>query len=314
MSDKKITICDVGLRDGLQGERLLLSAEQKIQLLGSLYDAGARYLEIGSFVRADIIPQMATTAELAAHAVEIADLKSNALIFNERGLEEAITSGVSGVCIVSIITDKLAEKNSRKSSSELHGVAKLLVQRARSAGLFVRIDVAPAWLCPFEGEVDSLLVLNRCGEYLESGADELALSDTIGHADPLRVGHLCAEFIRLFGAGRLAVHLHDTQGLGLANAYAALSEGVRIFDSSFGGLGGCPFAPGAAGNLATEDLLLLAEKLGYATGIDAQRLWSTVEFAELMLGVGLGGRTGAWWRRQFQQPDVSTRRENVCTH
>jgi len=296
MSDKILLVCDVGLRDGLQGEKLLLSAEQKIQLLDSLYSAGARYLEIGSFVRAEMVPQMATTAELVAHAVKRENLKSNVLIFNERGLDQAIASGVSGVCIVSIVSDMLAERNSGKRSSELHGVVKLLIQRARSAGLFVRVDVAPAWICPFEGVIDSSLVLARCDEYLADGADELALADTIGHADPVMVGRLCAEFIRLFGSGRIAVHLHDTQGLGLANAYSALAEGVRIFDSSFGGLGGCPFAPGAAGNLATEDLLLLAEKLGYSTGIDADRLLDTVEMAELMLGVTLGGRTRSWWR------------------
>jgi hydroxymethylglutaryl-CoA lyase len=169
-----------------------------------------------------------------------------------------------------------------------------VLSRARQDGVGRRVYLAPAWVCPFEGMVEPDHVVS-CAELVADDDVEIALADTIGHADPLSVGRLFDRFARRFGAARLAAHLHDTQGLALANAAAALAAGVRTIDASVGGLGGCPFAPGAAGNLATCDLVLMLEKMGFDTGVDLARLHEVVSDAERALGRPLGGRSRAWW-------------------
>lgn len=294
-----LTLWEVGPRDGLQSEKKMLSVESKRELVSALMEAGLRKIEVGSFVKA--IPQLADSDELvrslADHSLRKQTILTG-LIFNSKGLQRALAAGVDGVCIVAIPSDTLSQRNAGVGASEGMKRALDLADEAKSQGLFVRVDIATAWVCPFEGATPQERIFEFAGEFLnKSQVDEVALADTIGHAHPLQVQSLFAMLVDKFGAAKLAAHFHDTQGLALANVIAAYTVGVRIFDSSLGGLGGCPFAPGAAGNLATEDLVLMAQKFSDA-GVDQvslAALWRIVESMEKQVGRSLGGRSRSWW-------------------
>jgi hydroxymethylglutaryl-CoA lyase len=192
-------------------------------------------------------------------------------------------------------SDVFSRKNTRNSAREALETCRRLVHRAHRDGVRTRVYLMTAWVCPFTGPTPPERALGFAQEIWEMEIDELAIADTIGYANPLEVGRLCESIGRRTAMEQLAVHLHDTQALGLANTTTAISAGVRTFDSSVGGLGGCPFAPGAAGNLATEDLVFLAYKMGMGSGIDLQKLWDIVHHMEDLLDRPLGGRIRAWW-------------------
>ena len=181
--------------------------------------------------------------------------------------------------------------------------ARKLLEWAHRDNLWTRVYISTAWVCPFEGPVRPDKTIAYAEKLWEMGLDELAVADTIGHANPLEVGQLMEQLGKRLDMNKLAVHLHDTQALGLANTTAAIQAGVRIHDSSIGGLGGCPFAPGAAGNLATEDLVFLAYKLGLGTGVDFVRLWDVVAEVEQMVKRPVGGRVRAWWESEGRLMD-----------
>jgi hydroxymethylglutaryl-CoA lyase len=293
-----LAVCDVGPRDGLQNQPVPVSTADKLRLIGLLHAAGVRAIEATSFVSPQAVPQMADADEVMPGTAGFADLRALALLMNEKGYERARAAGTRAITVVAVCSDGLALKNNRRPSRETIETAKRIVALARPDGVYTRVCLATAWHCPYDGKVDRGRVLDYAQEIWELGVDELSVADTIGHAQPFEVRELSRQLVDRFDARRISVHLHDTQGLGLANAFAALDAGVRMLDASVGGLGGCPFAKGAAGNLATEDLVLMAEKAGLETGIDLDEIWRAAEAAELMVQRPTGGRSKGWWTAQ----------------
>ncbi len=287
---------EVGLRDGLQGEATPVSTAGKLRLLGALRRAGLRELEVTSFVSPRAIPQLADAAAVMAATGTWESGRASALVINDAGYERAIGAGARAIAIVTVLTETLCLRNNRMTVEASLATAARLAARARADGCHVRVYLAPAWVCPFEGAVEPDRVIAAAEDLAAAGVDQLAIADTIGQAHPVEVGRLFEALGARVGVGRLAAHLHDTCALGLANAAAALQAGVRTIDAAIGGLGGCPFAPGAAGNLATEDLVMLANKLGLDTGIELAGLWDAVEVASDLVGRPVGGRTRSWWQ------------------
>jgi hydroxymethylglutaryl-CoA lyase len=307
----RVRVYEVGPRDGLQNEDALISTAHKIELIERLSRAGLEYFEATSFVSPKAVPQLSDGATVIEAARRLADLRPtlrfNALVVNEKGYDRACEAGATGVAIVVVLSEKLCQRNNRCSTEEALATARRLLVRASTDRVFARVYIAPAWVCPYEGPMSQDHVLRCCDTVWEAGCDELAISDTIGYAHPLEVGHLFDRLGQRYGTSKLAAHLHDTQALALANAAVAIQAGIRIIDASVAGLGGCPFAPGAAGNLATEDLVLMLEKMGFRTDVDLQHLWEVVEWLELVVERPVGGRTKAWWAKQSDVKDDPTR-------
>jgi hydroxymethylglutaryl-CoA lyase len=206
------------------------------------------------------------------------------------------------------VSETFSQKNTRMSPARALEITRSLMAQAKRDGIWTRAYVMTAWVCPFEGAITPYRTIALAEQLWALGIDELAIADTIGFANPLEVGQMMEALGRRLEMERLAVHLHDTQALGLANAITALQAGVRIFDSSIGGLGGCPFAPGAAGNLATEDLVFMAYKMGIGTGVDFQHLWDVIHDLEKVISRPIGGRIRAWWESYCQmEPTVEFR-------
>ncbi|MCZ7667750.1 MAG: hypothetical protein M5U34_11310 [Chloroflexi bacterium] len=232
------------------------------------------------------------------------------LVFNQRGYERALAAGCRAMAFGVAVSDTFSQRNTRRASAEALATTRALVAQAGRDGIWTRVYLMTAWVCPFEGKINPLRTIALAEQVWALGIDELAVADTIGHADPLAVGSLMENLGRRLDMSRLAVHLHDTQAIGLANATTALQAGVRIFDSSVGGLGGCPFAPGAAGNLATEDLVFLAYKLGLGTGVDFESygtlwmIWSSGWDGRLAGVFGPGGRACAMRNRRSYSHSV----------
>jgi len=213
---------------------------------------------------------------------------------NRRGLERARAAGVKEIAVVLSATDTMNRRNINMSLDEAQAVSADTVRTAVADGVRVKAYVAVAFECPFEGAVASARVLALSESMFAAGAHEVVIADTIGAAAPAAVKRLLSECVSHFGAARLSAHFHDTRGFALANAWAALEQGIRKFDASLGGLGGCPFAPGAAGNAATEDMVVLFEQCGLATGVDLQKLRRAVVLAGQLVRLRIGGRTAAW--------------------
>lgn len=288
---------DVGPRDGLQNQQKLLKPADRAALVRALLNAGVKHVEVGAFVSEKAVPAMAGTAEVLA-ALQGNDSAGGrvltVLVPNVRGYELAVAAGAKSVCMVLYGTDSMAEANVRMNRRQAESAAAEILARARDRGVRVNCTIAVAFECPFEGRVDPGAVLDIAGRFLELGADELCIADTIGAADPLRVRRLTARLVGELDAGRLSCHFHDTRAMGLANVFAALESGVRKFDASIAGLGGCPFAPGASGNVATEDVVMMLDQTGFRTGIDLDRLMQAAELAQELTGTAPGGRASAW--------------------
>lgn len=303
-----LKIYEVGPRDGLQNEATLLTAEQKQRLIDGLVEAGLRHIEATSFVHPKAVPQLADADEVMAGVTarhEESGVEFVGLVFNERGYDRALAGGCRSMAFGAAVSETFSLRNTHNTPRQALYTAHRLIRRAQSDGVATRFYVMTAWICPFEGVVSPLKTLAVVQEIADWGVDEIAIADTVGHADPLSVGRLIDMTARRIAIERLAVHLHDTQALGLANATTALQAGIRTFDSSVGGLGGCPFAPGAAGNLATEDLVFLAFKVGLGTGVDFARLWEVVYDLERIIGRPIGGRIRQWWESsQDHEPRV----------
>jgi hydroxymethylglutaryl-CoA lyase len=296
--DDFLRIYEVGPRDGLQNEASAIATEQKLHLIRQLIKAGLRKIEITSFVHPKAVPQMADADNVMSTIVgDIGDptIQFVGLVFNERGYDRALASGCRSMAFGISVSDTFSRRNTRMTADEGVEMTRKLVQRAKGDGIWTRVYLSAAWICPFDGPMPVPRTIAYADKVWEMGIDELVVADTIGHASPLEVGRLMEHFGRRFDINKLAVHLHDTQALGLANATTAIQAGVRIFDTSIGGLGGCPFAPGAAGNLATEDLVFMAYKMGLGTGIDFNKLWEIVVEVEEWVGRPIGGRIRQWW-------------------
>ncbi|GAB4156633.1 MAG: hydroxymethylglutaryl-CoA lyase [Candidatus Promineifilaceae bacterium] len=291
-----LRIYEVGPRDGLQNEVTVVPTAQKLQLIDGLVAAGLTTIEAASFVHPKLVPQMADAEAIMTNVLpQYAGIRFVSLALNEKGYDRAYTAGSRHMAFGLAISDTMSQRNSGMPTLQALQVGRRLLQRAQQDGVWLRIYLITAWVCPFEGPVSPQRTIAFAEQLWEMGAPEIAVADTIGHAHPLEVGWMMEELGRRLDMNRLAVHLHDTQAMGLANAGAAIRAGVRILDSSVGGLGGCPFAPGAAGNLATEDLVFMAYKMGMGTGVDFAKLWQVVYQAEKMVGRPIGGRIRSWW-------------------
>lgn len=285
-----VEVLEVSPRDGLQNEAVALSTEDKVELVERAVRAGARRVEVTSFVNPVKVPQMADADDLMAALPRHDGVRYAGLVMNRRGLERALSAGVDEVDVVVVATDTFCRRNQGTSTSQACEAAADLVREARSAGVFATVTVAASFGCPFEGEVS----LDRLGEVLkrvvDAGPDELALADTIGVAVPSDITARTGLARDLAGDGvPLRLHLHDTRHTAVANAVTAVEAGVATLDASIGGAGGCPFAPHATGNVATEDLVYLFDRLGVTTGLDLVTTTETVSWLEGRLRKSLPG-------------------------
>ncbi|EIZ80491.1 pyruvate carboxyltransferase [Novosphingobium sp. Rr 2-17] len=270
---QKILVSEVGPRDGLQSIKAVMPLEAKKAWIRAEAEAGVREIEVGSFVPASLLPQMADTAELVAFAREIKGLNVVALVPNAKGAARAVEAGVHGMSIPFSMSETHSIRNVRKDHLAMLAEIAASAQIAREASVHFAVGLATAFGCTIEGAVSEDAVVRLAVAAAEAGAMEFSLSDTTGYADPAQVTRLVRKVRAAVGADKLTtLHLHNTRGLGLANALAGLNEGITTIDSSLGGLGGCPYAPGASGNLVTEDLVLMLNAMGCDTGIDLERL------------------------------------------
>jgi len=274
-----VTIIDVSPRDGLQNEPKPVTVEQKTQLVEKLLNAGVHKVEVTSFVHPLKVPQMADANELLETLSDKGNLEAIALIPNLKGYARAREQQLTEVNWVSAATETFNEKNIGMTIEENMSQFLHVLEAAKIDGIKTCFSVAVSFGCPYEGEVDEEHVLKIVRRVKEAGVDRIGIADTIGIATPDHVERLMRKVLAIAGDTPVAIHLHDTRGLGLANAYMAYKAGVRIFETSASGIGGCPFAPGAAGNLATEDLVYLFERMNISTGIDFQKLLDAADFA-----------------------------------
>jgi hydroxymethylglutaryl-CoA lyase len=277
----RVTIWEVGPRDGLQNESAVVPVATKLEFLDRLADAGAAVLEATSFVHPKWVPQLADAEELLAGLDRRDGVDYPVLVPNERGLERALAAGVAHVAIFASATESFARRNLNRSLDEQFAMFDPVVARAKTEGLRVRGYVSMCFGDPWEGPVGREQVVGVGKRLLDMGCDQLSLGDTIGVATPGQVTALLAAF---GGVERLAVHFHDTYGQALANTLAALRAGVTTVDSSAGGLGGCPYAESATGNLATEDLVWMLDGLGVQHGLDLDKLADTSAWMAQRLG------------------------------
>ncbi|HEX2157696.1 MAG TPA: hydroxymethylglutaryl-CoA lyase [Actinomycetes bacterium] len=280
-----VTIVEVSPRDGLQNEAVVLPTEAKVELITRLVAAGARRVEAVSFAHPRLVPAMAD-AEAVMERVPRADGVSYAgLVLNRRGLDRALDSGVDEVNVVVCVSETFSRRNQNASTGESMLAAAEVIQRARAEGLFTTLTLATSFGCPFEGEVDPGRVVELAAEGAAAGVHELCLADTIGAGVPSQVRDLVARARDAVGAEPpLRFHFHNTRNTGFANAVTAVELGARVLDASAGGIGGCPFAPRATGNIATDDLVFLLERMGLDTGYDLGKLLPTAAFLADQLG------------------------------
>jgi len=296
-----VQINEVGLRDGLQIQPQFVPTAGKLELCGALIDAGVRKIEATSFVSPKAVPQMADAGELFPALPMRAGVHYSALVPNEKGYERARAAGADTVALVIATTETFNRRNINMSFAEALAVNQAVIARARADGVHARAYISGAFVCPYEGVTPLARLLDLTERLLDAGADEVGIADTIGAGHPKQCQEIFSAIVGRWGAERFSAHFHDTRAMGLVLAWVALQEGIRKLDSSIGGLGGCPFAPGAAGNLATEDLVFMLEQSDYRTGIDVAGLRAAVAIAERLLGRPLGGRITPWWRAQAKK-------------
>lgn len=282
----RVTVYEVGPRDGLQNESDVVPVEAKIRFIDLLARAGLPWIEVTSFVRPGAIPQLADAETVARGIERRPGTRYIALVPNVKGMERAAGATLDGIALFTAASETFSRRNTNASIDETIERFEPVVVQAREQGLWVRAYVSTAFGCPYEGDVSLDAVRSVTGKLVDLGIDEISIGDTIGVATPADVVNVVSTLAEVLPLEKLALHFHDTRGTALANVLAGLQLGVSIFDSSAGGLGGCPYAPGATGNLATEDLLYLLNGLGLDTGISLDRV---VEASRYLAGV-LGRR------------------------
>jgi hydroxymethylglutaryl-CoA lyase len=281
---------DQTLRDGLQSESRLFSLAEKRRLVTLLADAGLKRIQVGSFVNPRLVPQMADTDDLVNLLDPPDGVVISGLVLNERGLERALACGLSDVALSASVSDTHSRRNANRSAAAAIDAMAGLIQEAVNAGLAARGGLQCVFGCVYEGAVDEDQVLIAAEKMAAAGARTINLADTTGMAHPRQVATLCRRFQQALPEVELILHLHDTRGLGMANMLAGHAAGVRSFDVCTGGLGGCPFVRGAAGNVPTEDAVHAFEAMGATTGIDLEGLLKAVDYLEAKLGRRLPGR------------------------
>jgi hydroxymethylglutaryl-CoA lyase len=277
MADVKII--DVSPRDGLQNDPKLISTREKQKLVELLLEAGLQMVEVTSFVHPKKVPQMADASDVLKAVTHLENLEPIALVPNLKGYERAREHLLSEVNWVSSATETFNQKNIGLTIDENMQQFESLVLQAKKDEIKTCFSIAVSFGCPYEGEVSPEQVLNVVKRAKTAGADRIGIADTIGIATPYQVERLMRDVLEIAGETPVAIHLHDTRGFGSANAYAAYQAGVRIFETAVSGIGGCPFAPGAAGNLATEDLVYLFHRMNIDTGLDFEKLLETADYA-----------------------------------
>ena len=289
MSTRRVTLYDVGPRDGLQNEPEILDVETRAELVRRLVGTGLPAVEVASFVDPRRVPQMANAEEVVAAVGEASGVTRAGLALNERGYERLVASGLDEVRFALGVTESFNQRNQGASVDESLAAATRIVSRAREDGLRSTVTLSVAFGCPFEGEVDPAHVLALARRIVEAGApDVLVLADTIGVATPSAVRSLVERAVA--SGVPVGGHFHNTRNTGYANALAALAAGAVVLDASVGGLGGCPFAPNATGNIATEDLVYALEREGVETGVDLEALIGVAAWLAELLGRRLDGQ------------------------
>lgn len=287
---RSIEFVEVGPRDGLQNEKILISTADKLALIGRAIDAGARRIEVTSFVNPKRVPQMADAEEVCAGLPQRDDVTYIGLVMNQRGAERAIATGrIDQLGAVAVSTDTFAMANQGQTSDESVEAAKAVIALARSQGRTGQCTIAASFGCPFEGEVAEGRVVEMAVEIAKAGPVEIALADTIGVANPAHVARLVERVRQAVQPLPVRVHFHNTRNTGLANVWAAVNAGATVVDASLGGLGGCPFAPGAAGNVPSEDVVYMLERAGVGTGMDLDKLIEASNWLSDVMGRKLPG-------------------------
>jgi isopropylmalate/homocitrate/citramalate synthase len=284
----KVTICDVGPRDGLQNQEKILEPSTRGELVNRLADAGLPRIEACSFVNPARVPQMAGAEEVVEAIDRVEGVTYAGLALNEMGYDRLAATGLDEVHFALAATETFNRRNQNASVDESIRAAKLIIERAHADGTRATATIGVSFGCPFEGAVDPARVVSLAGELCAGGADEIVFADTIGVGVPRQVGHLVAEGVKL--GKPVGVHLHNTRNTGFVNAYAAIDAGASVLDASVGGIGGCPFAPRATGNISTEDLVYMLNGEGIETGIDLDALISVAEWLEGVLERQLEGQ------------------------
>jgi hydroxymethylglutaryl-CoA lyase len=290
---RRVVVVEVGPRDGLQNESAVVATDDKVAFVDKLSAAGHRTIEVSAFVRPDRVPQMADASEVFAGITRRPGTRYTALVPNVNGLTRASDSRVDEIAVFAAASESFSRRNINQTIAESLDTYRSVMQRAAERGIPVRAYVSTAFGCPFEGAVAAGAVAAVAGALFDMGAYQIAVSDTIGIAHPGDVPRIVSAVAGTVPLDRIALHFHDTRGTALANVLAALDLGVTTFDASAGGLGGCPFAPGATGNLATEDLLYMLNGLGIETGVDLDAVLAASRFMESKVGHPLASRYAA---------------------
>ncbi len=287
MTRRRVEIVEVAARDGLQNEKKLIATEQKIELITRMVASGARRLEVASFARPDRVPQMADAEAVIAGLSLPGDVITIGLVMNKKGALRALETQVRELGAVCVASDTFADRNQGQTSRQSADMAADVVRFARGEGRRAQVTIGASFGCPFEGEVSPDHVVEIAKRIADAGPVEIALADTIGVAVPQQVFELVGRVREAIGSIPVRVHLHNTRGTGIANAWAAIEAGAATLDSSVGGIGGCPFAPNATGNIATEDLLYMLERSTVVTGYDLGMTIETAKWLSDVMGAPL---------------------------
>jgi hydroxymethylglutaryl-CoA lyase len=277
---EKIEIIDVAPRDGLQSQSVLVDTQTKIKLISNLIDAGIRRMEVVSFVNPKRVPQMADAEELLRSLPAHDDISYIGLVLNMRGYERAVETGIDEINCVVVASDTFNQRNQGATTEQSMTTIEEIANQNASSSMGAGVTIGASFGCPFEGEVSVSKVVSLAGRLADMGFREIALADTIGAAGPSDVAKMVSAVRAVIGDVKLRCHFHNTRNTGVANAYVAIQEGVRILDSSCGGVGGCPFAPAATGNVATEDILYMIHRMGLETGVDVNKIIETAKWLE----------------------------------
>ncbi|SDQ57707.1 hydroxymethylglutaryl-CoA lyase [Virgibacillus subterraneus] len=276
----KVKINEVGPRDGLQNEAELVPAAAKIDWINMLSETGASYIEVSSFVHPDWIPQLKDATEVAKKIKRNPDVTYAALVPNNKGLDRALEVNVDEICLFLSASETHNKNNINKTIDQTLPIIENVSSKAKESNKQVRGYVSTVFGCPYEGDIDVEKVISICDRLFTMGVDEISIGDTIGVADPVQVDKVLTKLLKYFPKDKLAMHFHDTRGTALANVLVSLNHGITNFDSAVGGLGGCPYAKGASGNLATDDLLYMLHRMGIETGMNIDKVIESALYIE----------------------------------
>lgn len=272
----QVTIIEVGPRDGLQNVSVFIPTKAKLQFIDQLKKSGIKEMEITSFVSPKWVPQMQDAEEVVSHSLD-PNIRTIALTPNHSGIHRARLSNCQELALFVGVSNTFNQKNINRTTAQATEELLPLIKELKDQGVFVRACISTAFYCPFEGRVEEQNTIQLCEQFIHAGVDELSVADTIGMAAPHESYSLFSKLTSLFSTTLITAHFHDTRGMALANIFAALQAGVTRFDSSAGGIGGCPFAPGASGNVATEDVVFMLERMGIQTGIHLPLLVQAID-------------------------------------